>query len=59
MNLIFAVFDRGHNGFNPIQITGYITDSFFTKSHYEKIRFEGSDGKVYFPKKYEIHTVIP
>lgn len=51
----YAIFDRDGR-----PISGYITDipKNHTKSN-KRIKFEGNDGKRYYPKQSEIHTIIP
>lgn len=53
----FAVFERG---LGAKSVTGYIHNAQFCSIKREdRIKFEGSNGEVYYPKKKEIHTVFP
>ena len=56
---IFAVMGNSELGSSNPSKTGYLTNVWFSKSSNQRIKFHGSDGKIYFPRKSEIHTAIP
>ena len=56
---IFAVMADTEMGSENPSKTGYLTNVWWNKNPNDRIKFTGSDGKISYPRKSEIHTTIP